>query len=1648
MRQLTTWLKASIILVLFCFAFSFVVIPSHAMPPSIFGPVRGTNVSVTSPIQQNGSRLVASSLRPLASQARPDQHGTDGLGQQVEGTSQILATSPGLNAWTELGPKPLLDPNMQNFGTAPFSGRVTAIAINSSNPSNIYLGAAQGGVWKSLDGGTNWAPVTDFQTSLAIGAITISPDGKTLYAGTGEPNHSGDSYYGAGLLKSVDGGKSWTVLGSSSFSNAAISGIVISQGVSRILVSTTRAVCCKIGYSVTSASAEGVFLSTDGGTTWSSTLSSPSSGVAQLMVDPSNQNTIYAADFTGAVWISTDTGSTWANLISYTSPALQGRVAVAASAALANTLFAAFVDSSGELIGVFRYNIKTDTLTELGQPPTPSGQGSACNTQCWYDLLLVSDPSNSNYLYLGTIDLFRSSDGGNSWTDIGGYSGTIHPDQHGFAFLQGTSSTIFSGNDGGIWKSTDRGTSWTNLNNGLGTIQFESITGSPGSLLFGGTQDNGCDQYTGTSWSIIQGGDGGWTGFESSNPSIMYCNYAFLQFQKSIDGGKTWNPADTGINLDDTSLFYAPVAQDPNTAGTIYIGGTHIYRTTNFAKNWTDASGILGSSRVTALTVAPSNSKWVFLGDSSGTVKVSRDGGATWQQILTPQNVPVTGLAVDPSSSSTVYASFAHLGLYSISLVGGSWQSMFLNSPQADVNVVRLDPSTKAIYIGTDSGVYYSTDSGSSWASPGTGLPNSAVFDLDYVPATRTLVAATHGRGVWSLIVMQALMMTLSYSVRGGGSGYSAPTLSYTSGGQAKVATLTGSPTPFVMDTGTSWSIADTLAGSSASERWHTNQVTTGTPETQPITFVYYHQSLTTLGYSVVGGAGYVTPTAPTVNANQYGTNISLSLGSNWVDSGSPFAYPTQLQSTHPNSQERWLASSPIGSISSEPTIRIQYYHQVMMTVSYSVLGGGSPSAPTFSYFYVGAGSSIGLTGNPKSVWLDTNNYSVTDPLVGSGSTERWSAFGTGQDFGSPRIFIYVHQYHVDVSGGIVTESWFDAGSTAKVNTTGVSGRNSGVGSRVYSYSLDGGFPITVTPTTGAITVQIMMDAPHSLLLNTLQQFELTLDAGAQRSLSSVVQPTITGDDYWYDAGTVVIYTGNGVFERASGSGSRATSWSLDSGQSSGIATAGTFSPISISMAAPHALRVAVVTQYQLSLDQGANVALKSITSPTLSQDNYWFDAGTEVQVDLNGVWDRVSGTGNRLLSYAINGGASTPVATSGGVAVLSATMGSAQSISTSVSTQFLLEIHSGSLVSVTQPTIHKDVGWYDSGTAVEAVYNYVWNVTQSSRVTGFGYSVGAAPNTNLARNGNGTFAVNLSMDKPQTITIAFLSQFRLDVSGGGGLAFSVPSPTGDVFYDSGTSVSVRTARTWNLEGGSRQNLISYILDGIATNVTGAETGDYNTPPIFMNQHHSLAFNNVTQYLVTFSFTDNTGIQTITPSAVEIDVNGVGIQAVAGSKVWINGGGSFAITKLIWENVDVRPAIPQIYGVSSPTNVTTRTRVFELSLDVTDPFGQPVSGASVSLLLANGTRIERNTGSDGKVSIPLIPAGTFNGTITNLGVSSQVHGDASTQAASEGKVAMSILLLGIVGGIVVIAVAGVFLGVRRRRVSDAGGSRTAISAKA
>src|SRR2546428_1829352 len=267
------------------------------------------------------------------------------------------ATPAGTTSWVELGPKPIVAPADPNYyGTAPFSGRITAIAINASNPSNIFVGGAQGGVWKSIDGGTTWMPLTDNQPSLAVGAIAFSLDYKTLFAGTGEPNHSVDSYSGAGLLKSTDGGKTWSVLGSAIFKGSAISGVLVNaNNPSRLLVSTTSGVCCRCFYQDANLSAFGVYLSIDGGGTWNPTIVSRNYLVsfASLVADPSIPNTVYVSSFNGTAWRSTDSGSTWTRLFHLTEPACATstncRIALATSAALSGSGFAAAAQSTGNL---------------------------------------------------------------------------------------------------------------------------------------------------------------------------------------------------------------------------------------------------------------------------------------------------------------------------------------------------------------------------------------------------------------------------------------------------------------------------------------------------------------------------------------------------------------------------------------------------------------------------------------------------------------------------------------------------------------------------------------------------------------------------------------------------------------------------------------------------------------------------------------------------------------------------------------------------------------------------------------------------------------------------------------------------------------------------------------------------------------------------------------------------------------------------------------------------------------------------------------------------------------------------------------------------------------------------------------------------
>ena len=420
---------------------------------------------------------------------------------QTFGPKHLGAESPAFsqNRWTAIGP----DRISSGAGDLADSGRINTIAINPSNTSIIYAGGATGGVWKTTDGGATWVALTDTQCSLAMGSIAIDPSNASIiYAGTGEENFSGDSFYGCGVLKSTDGGTTWTQLGGSIFDTTA-GGATIGKIVIHPSVTSTLLV----------ASDFGLYRSTDGGASFALV----QSGVAtDVVIDPASPGTMYAAvgNLFGAaangVYKSTDTGATWTKLAGGFPTASVGRINLAIAASSPSTIYAA-VQNSGSftLLGIFKTTDGGTSWVSL------SASGATCSTQCWYDMVIAVDPTNVNTVYFGGVSLFKSTNGGTSFSDI---TGLIHVDQHAFVFLPGNANTVFSGNDGGIFKSTDGGTTWTSLNTNIAITQFYSglsLHPTSAATALGGTQDNHTLLYTGsTVWAPVSfqgvgGCDGG-----------------------------------------------------------------------------------------------------------------------------------------------------------------------------------------------------------------------------------------------------------------------------------------------------------------------------------------------------------------------------------------------------------------------------------------------------------------------------------------------------------------------------------------------------------------------------------------------------------------------------------------------------------------------------------------------------------------------------------------------------------------------------------------------------------------------------------------------------------------------------------------------------------------------------------------------------------------------------------------------------------------------------------------------------------------------------------------------------------------------------------------------------------------------------------
>ncbi len=470
--------------------------------------------------------------------------------------------------WASLGPSPIVE--AQTFGNpqGSVSGRVSALAFdpryNGTSNQTIYLGGAQGGLWKSIDNGAHWEPIGDSLPSLAVGAIAINPaDPQVIYLGTGEGVRSADSYYGAGLFKTTDGGATWahipgplssTTPQIPAFINATFLAIVIDPITPSTLYAATNVGSTSGatgGSGLVPIGNRGIWKSTDSGITWrnltpfrdvdpSDTLDRSGTSV---LIDPRNPARVYAGILNLGVYVSESGGEpgTWRKLAGgLPSPGTDAnptfrRVLLAAGPPAASSsnssIFAVFGAGDDNLLGIWRSNNNGSTWSELSRPQL-SGQSN-------YNLALAVDPQDSNVIYYGTSanalnnggTVWRSINGGVTWTDLSrgdGMTGGLHADTHHILVSPVNRAVVFTGNDGGIWR-TENGlsstVSWTNLNATLSITQFQSIALHPtdANVIIGGTQDNGTNRFDGSSrWRHIRGGDGGYTLIDHSNPAVMY----------------------------------------------------------------------------------------------------------------------------------------------------------------------------------------------------------------------------------------------------------------------------------------------------------------------------------------------------------------------------------------------------------------------------------------------------------------------------------------------------------------------------------------------------------------------------------------------------------------------------------------------------------------------------------------------------------------------------------------------------------------------------------------------------------------------------------------------------------------------------------------------------------------------------------------------------------------------------------------------------------------------------------------------------------------------------------------------------------------------------------------------------------------------
>ncbi|MEY2552911.1 MAG: hypothetical protein QOC57_771 [Ilumatobacteraceae bacterium] len=658
-------------------------------------------------------------------------------------------------------------------GPTNIGGRCTALVCDPANADKIWVGSAGGGVWSSQDAGRTWKESWRANTPLEIGSLAVDPsNAATLYCGTGEANLSADSYAGDGVYRSINGGKTWTAWAPSTTTG-------IPRRVGTVAVDPfdgTHVLVGGIGYGRVAADHDfgGLHETTDGGATWKRTtfVSDQNYWCHCIVFHPRTRGTALAT-VTGpgtksGIYRTTDGGKKWTQL-TQGLPATEriGRTTLAIAPSNPDIIWALVADASNasgdRVLGVFRSPDRGTTWTNV------AGHHFDVGGQMSYGNAIAVHPTDPNVVICGGVDLHATKNGGGVWRVASHWDAKrdtptyAHADHHAVVMPASAPGRVYTANDGGVDCSDDSGVHWQNRSRGLSVTMFYDIDCAQTSttLYGGGAQDNGTvittDGHVDTFFELL-GGDGGWMIVDPKEAGHIYATWQFggmYRFRNNsyADVSPPFKKEESG------GVWMVYTTIDPNDSNVVYTGNQRVYRTKNDGQSWAALTPVLDSSPISAIEVAPSDSKTVYVATENGGFFRSVDGGVQWSANLAGPELPgvmITRIETNPADPSDVFITVANFGNSHVfrSKDGGSHWLDIDNGKLPDVphHALLIRPDAPAqLFVCNDAGVFLTKDHGATWTNATSNLPNVMVVDLVFQTATKLLFAATYGRSIWRL---------------------------------------------------------------------------------------------------------------------------------------------------------------------------------------------------------------------------------------------------------------------------------------------------------------------------------------------------------------------------------------------------------------------------------------------------------------------------------------------------------------------------------------------------------------------------------------------------------------------------------------------------------------------------------------------------------------------------------------------------------------------------------------------------------------------------------------------------------------------------------------------------------------------------------